>query len=145
MPTKTRKSRHVRDTYFDLIHRFPLVPIRNDKHLRDAQAVIDELVARKKLDSDEEAYLDVLSDLVMDYENKHHPIPEPSNAAMLEHLLEARGMSQAELADKTGIVRSTISQILKGKRRISMSHIGPLAEALNTSPAVFFPSKSQSD
>jgi HTH-type transcriptional regulator/antitoxin HigA len=142
MPTTTRKSRGLRDRYFQLVHAFPLVPIRNDKHLRHAQAVIDALLKKGRLDSGEDAYLEVLSDLVREYEDQHHPLPEPSDAALLAHLLEARGMSQSELASKTGIARSTISQILKGKRRISMSHVGPLAAALNADPAVFVRSKA---
>jgi transcriptional regulator with XRE-family HTH domain len=42
---------------------------------------------------------------------------------MIEHLLAARGASQADLARGTGIPRSTISEALKGKRSLSVSAV----------------------
>jgi transcriptional regulator with XRE-family HTH domain len=47
---------------------------------------------------------------------------------MRRHLIEdAKGCTQAEVSRGTGISQPIISEILKGKRRISMSHLAPLA------------------
>ena len=60
-----------------------------------------------------------------------------SDAEMLRHLIEAKGVSQTEISSATGIADSTISEILKGRRSLNRSHIGKLARYFNVSPDVF--------
>ena len=48
-------------------------------------------------------------DLVAMYEDAHCPIGPASDADMLRHLLDAKGISQVELHRQTGIPKSTIS------------------------------------
>ena len=117
----------LRDDYLELIGRLPLTSIRSDDDLEAAQDVMDELLAKGKLSSGEELYLDALSDLVGAYEDDHHQIEPASDADMLRHLMEARGVSQIELHRQTKIARSTISEILAGKRPFSRQVIGVLA------------------
>lgn len=57
------------DTYFVLVQRFPLMHIRNDKHLKAAQETIDRLL-EEKLDKGGREYLDALTDLVETYEGR---------------------------------------------------------------------------
>ena len=80
-----------RDSYLELVTAFPLASIKSQKHLAEAQKVMDRLLAKGKLDQGEEMYLDALSDLVGTYEDEHHPIAPASDADMLRHLLDAKG------------------------------------------------------
>lgn len=114
-------------TYLKLVAEFPLVSIRSEKQLDAAQAVLDSLMARGRLEPGEEMYVDALSDLVAAYEDDHYPIEPASDADMLRHLLEAKGVTQAELHRQTNIPKSTISEVLAGKRRFSRSMIRTLA------------------
>src|SRR6185436_5450113 len=100
----------------------------SDSHLAEAQAVIDRLLAKEPRDGGEEAYLDALSDLVGVYEDEHHAIEPASDADMLRHLLDARGVTQAELSQAAGIPKSTISEVLSGKRPFSRQLIRKLVE-----------------
>lgn len=108
-----------RDSYLALIQEFPLASIRSEHHLKAAQQVIDRLLARGALDSGEATYLDALSDLVAAYEDKHHPIPPPPDAELLRHLIEAKGVTQLQLSRETGVARSSISEVLSGKKPLS--------------------------
>jgi HTH-type transcriptional regulator / antitoxin HigA len=92
---------------------------------------------RRDLAPDEEDYLEVLGDLVERYEGEAYPMAPVSDAEMLRHLIEARGVSQAEISSATGIADSTISEILKGRRSLNRSHIGKLARYFKVSPEVF--------
>lgn len=131
------------NTYFSLVRTLPLVPIRNHTHLRAAQKMIDSLLQRADLDHGEEEYLEVLGNIVAEYENEHFPIAAPSDASLLRHLIEdAKGVSQADVARDTGIAPSTISEILSGTRAISKSHIPALAQYFNVSPALFLASST---
>jgi HTH-type transcriptional regulator/antitoxin HigA len=127
MAPKTVNGR-VHDSYFELVREFPLTSIRSDRYLKEAQKVIDRLLAKGKLDRGEETYLDALSDLVELYEDEHYPIGPASDADMLRHLMEAKGLSQTLLHEGTGIPRSTISEILAGKRPFSKGVIAKLAK-----------------
>ena len=92
---------------------------------------------RHKLTKAERDYLDVLTDLVEKYESQAYPAEPASDAEMLAHLLDARGMSQTELAAGVGIAGSTISEVLHGKRKLRREHVGRLAAFFGVSPAVF--------
>ena len=117
-----------RDSYLDLVTIFPLSSIRSEAHLAAAQTVMDRLLAKATLNDAEETYLDALSDLVAVYEDAHHAIEPASDAAMLQHLLEAKEISQSILSHATGIAKSSISEVLAGKKPFSRQMIRKLAE-----------------
>lgn len=135
MAIKTANGR-VHDSYLDLVREFPLTSIKSDKHLKEAQKVIDQLLAKGKLNRGKETYLDALSDLVELYEDEHYPIGPASDADMLRHLMEAKGVSQTLLHQDTGIPKSTISEILAGKKPFSKGVIAKLAKYFNVNVSV---------
>ena len=128
-----------RRRFLALNRRFPLRPIRSEEELGRACAIVDELSIREALDPAEEDYLDVLGDLIERYEDEAHPLPAISGEAMLRHILEARDLTQAEVARGAGIAEPTISAILAGRRTLNRDHIAALARYLGVSPAVFIP------
>ncbi len=130
-------SGNVEDRHVELVFRFPLCPIRSDEDLGHAIQVVDSLLGKPSLSRDEEDYLEVLSDLVEKYESEAHPMPPVSDAELLRHLIEAKGVSQTEVSRATGIADSTISEILAGKRSLNRTHIGKLARYFKVSPDVF--------
>jgi HTH-type transcriptional regulator/antitoxin HigA len=125
------------DAYLRLIRQFALRPIRSDEELAQAIRVVDELIDREELVQDEQDYLDVLSDLVENYESEAHPVPPASDAEVLHHLIEARGVTQADVARETKIAESTISEVLAGKRNLNRTHIARLARYFQVGPTAF--------
>jgi HTH-type transcriptional regulator/antitoxin HigA len=117
-----------RDRYLELVLAFPLASIKCEEHFEAAQQVMDRLLALGELGSGEEMYLDALSDLVAAYEDQHYAIAPASDADMLRHLLEAKGIAPAQLSRDTGIAKSTISEVLAGKKPFSRQIIRKLAE-----------------
>jgi len=117
-----------RDCYLELVMAFPLASIKSDEQLQEAQKVMDQLLARGKLGAGEEMYLDALSDLVAAYEDEHYAIEPASDAEMLRHLLEAKAVTQAQLSRDTMIPKSTISEILAGKKPFGRQTIRKLAD-----------------
>lgn len=125
-----------RASYLELLLAFPLASIKSEEHLIAAQAVMDRLLAKGELDHGEEIYLDALSDLVTVYENEHYVIPPASDADLLRHLMEAKGVSQMQLSRDTGIAKSTISEVLAGKKPFSRQMIRTLADYFNVDVGV---------
>lgn len=133
MATKTKFSLkgNEKDSYLELILAFPLASVRTEDHLDAAQKVMNRLLAKPTLDEGETLYLDALSDLVATYEDDHYPIDPASDADMLRHFLEAKEVSQADLHRETGIPKSTISEIVGGKKPFSRQIIRKLADYFN--------------
>ena len=79
MKTRTRKTP---DTYFELVKRFPLRPIRTEAEHRTGLDLVNELLARSNtLDRGESDYLEMLAGLLEKYEVKQFPIKDASPVA----------------------------------------------------------------
>lgn len=115
------------DSYLELVMAFPLASIKSDRHLASAQKVMDRLLAKGKLDRGEEIYLEALSDLVATFEDKHHQIKPASDADMLRHLMEAKDVTQAQVSLATSLPKSSISEVLAGRKPLSRQMIRKLA------------------
>lgn len=69
-----------------------------------------------------------LEGLLFEHEDERHVIEPASDADMLRHLMEAKGVSQALLSEDTGLPKSSISEVLSGKKNFSRLMIRKLAE-----------------
>jgi HTH-type transcriptional regulator/antitoxin HigA len=134
----TRSKRIVvEDCYLDLVRRFPLRPLRSAADLDAAVEMIDSLLDRPRLAPAEQDYLDVLSDLVGAYENEHVPIRPVGDVDLLRFLIEQKNATQAAVATGSGIVESTISEVLAGKRALNRTQIVKLARYFHVEPGAF--------
>jgi len=119
-----------------LVSEFPLVSIQSDAHLEQAQRNMDRVFAKGSLEPGEEAYLDALGDLVAAYEDVHHPIEAPSDAELLRHLMEAKGVTSAVLSRESQIPKSSISEVLGGKKPFSRQMVRALADYFRVDASV---------
>ena len=83
--------------YLPLVQSYPLRPIRSEKELDRAIRRIHALLDQPHRSRAEEDYLEVLGNLVERYEAEKHPEEPVSDAAMLRHLIDAKGVSQGRL------------------------------------------------
>jgi HTH-type transcriptional regulator/antitoxin HigA len=81
--------------------------------------------------------LDLVSELVADYDTDHFVIEASEPKEVLRYLIELRNLKQGDLAEI--VPQSNLSAILSGKRKISATLAGKLAKFFNISPAVFVP------
>lgn len=129
-------SNRMRDTYMELVQRFPLKTIKNDREHGRACAMVSELMGRK-LDGGAGDYLDTLVVLVNKYEDEHHAMAEEMTPReMLRALMEANDLNQAGIGRIIGS-ESAVSMFLKGERGLSKSQIKRLAERFKVDAGVF--------
>ena len=81
--------------------------------------------------------LDLVSELVEEYDTNHFAIEASEPKEVLRYLIEMRGLKQGDLAEI--VAQSNLSAILAGRRKISATLAGKLAKYFNVSPAVFVP------
>ena len=99
--------------------------IRTEADYEAALGRIDVLMAAEP-GTPEGEELDVLTDLVEHYEEKHVAISYPRPVAAIEFRLEQAGLTQRDLVPFIGS-RAKVSEVLSGKRQITM----PMARALH--------------
>lgn len=135
------------DQYLSLIRQFPLAPIKNKQQLNEAITLMKDLTVPTKLSAltdSENDYLDVLSDLIAQYEKKHWlPLDKPMTPAeALQYLLEESDITQSTLAIQAGVRQSHISEFLSGIRQLSKDSVMKLSAFFHVSPALFLPRQS---
>src|SRR5437660_7440849 len=133
---KARSTKRSRDSYMELVRRFPLKTIKNDDQHEQATTIISQLMGRD-LDNGSADYLEDLIVLVNKYEDEHHAIDDRmSPQEALRALMEANGLNQAEIGRIIGS-ESAVSMFLKGDRGLSKTQIRKLAERFKIDPMVF--------
>lgn len=124
-------------SYAELLVQIEPRPIGSKAALEKSYKVIDQLMSKPALSRAESEMLELLSMLVEQYESREHPTPQVSAADMLEHLIESRGITNATLAAETQVPRSTVTDILAGRRRISLGNVRKFADYFHVPPSVF--------
>lgn len=108
-----------------------LKPIKTEEQYDKALARVYELmqldIHENSVESDE---LEVLSILIKQFETEHYPIPSPNPLEAIKFRLDQMGLSEKELGDILGY-RSRKSEILSGKRKLSLAMIRKLSEVLH--------------
>ena len=141
-PTSIRRFRPaVGRKYMKLFDEFPIRPIRNDRELKAAGQIIDRLAIRDEgtLSRDEQDYLEAITLLVEDYEDKHHriDISRQSPADLVKFLMEQHGMSATDLQRVLGSKAAT-SYVMNGTRNPSRTQCVLLGRHFHVDPRLFF-------
>ena len=105
----------------------------HERLLAEVEKLMDKGEHRSK---EEDAALDLMVRLIRDYEQEHHPLPDPSPHEMLAYLMEKRGLKQADLVPIFNS-RGYVSDVINGKRAISKAHAKQLADFFKVSADVF--------
>jgi len=130
-----------RGEYAHLVAVFPPVKIRDSAQAEATEARIEALLTQPGNSEAERTYLDLLSDLLADWEDIQVVIPDIDGGELVKILLKERDLRQRDLV---GVfpTESIISEVLTGRRELSRDHIAGLAGFFHVSPAVFFPAQT---
>jgi HTH-type transcriptional regulator / antitoxin HigA len=100
-------------------------------------AEIEKLMDKgERRTAEEDVALDLMVRLVRDYEEKRHPLPNPSPGERLVYLMEQRNLKQADLLPIFKS-RGYVSDVINAKRAISKTHAKQLAEFFRVSASLF--------
>jgi antitoxin component HigA of HigAB toxin-antitoxin module len=126
------------DPYFELVHRFPLRPIRSRSGHQQAKIMLRSLAGKQP--SAVRDYKTVLVSLIADYERVAHlrlDTSKVSAADIILHLLDERDMSVNGLAKLLKISQSSLSDMLNGRRDWSKIAIVRLSDYFGLQPGLF--------
>ena len=118
-------------------------PIRTEADYEAALARVAELMDAREGTSEGEE-LDVLVDLVEVYEDKHFPMGYPDPVAAIEFCMDQQGLAPRDLVPYIGS-RARVSEVLSGKRAITMSMARALHEHLGIPAGVLLQNPAPAD
>lgn len=104
-------------------------PIKTESDYDDALAEVEKLWGAKE-NTPKGDRLDVLITLVEAYEAVHHPIDPPDPIAAIQFRMDQMGLTRKELEPFIGS-RARVSEVLNGKRDLSLNMIRRLHAELN--------------
>lgn len=84
---------------------------------------------------------DVLAALLSAYEAEMHPVPEVSPVEVIRFVMEQNGYTQSELATVLGS-RSRASEVLRGRRGLSVEMIAALSRAWSIPAGALLPNRA---
>lgn len=125
--------------------RLPPQPIATRKMHGDYSKAISLLLTEKgkgELDSASrkaiDRYLLSVVPFIEDYEKREFPPRSSTPEQVLRFLMEQNGLSQYDLANDLG-GQPVVSDVLRGKRRLTREHIERLSSRFRVSPGTFYP------
>ena len=98
-----------------------ITPIKTDADYRASLAEIEALMNAEP-DTPDGDRLDVVATLVEAYEARHFPIAAPDPIAAIKFRTEQMGLTRKNLEPMLG-TRGRVSEVLSGRRRLSLSMI----------------------
>ena len=117
----------IRDSvYAKLLAKSLPRPIHTEAEHARLTAMLLELDEREDLTPEEEALAEVLTLLIEDYEDKHHPLPHVSPYESLNSLMEERGLKHKDIWPVLGN-KGAATEVLSGRRSISKAQAKRLA------------------
>ena len=79
--------------------------------------------------------VDIVGDLIEDYETEQHPLPETNGIDALKFLMEQHGLKQGDLQEIGS--QGVVSEILAGKRELNVRQVRALSQRFGVSTATF--------
>lgn len=111
--------------------------IRTEEEYDAVAEEVEEISFKDAVSPEEREYLNLLHLLLAAYDEAHPPYGKTAtHAEILAHVLEHRGMKQADLIPVVGS-SAYVSQILSGKRGISRNMAKRLGEFFGLEASVF--------
>lgn len=117
-----------------------MAEIKNEMAYRAALERIEELLplVNDQTPTDDKNYLelDMISQLVEEYEEKYYPIGKPTLVEVIKLRLYEMGLTQKKLAELLGLSTARVSEILNGKSEPSLKIGREISIKLNIDPAI---------
>ena len=113
---------------------YPLKIIKNKRDYKLALKSLEDVFDETSGNLAE--YAETLTVLIEHYESENFPIKNSSGVEMLKFLMTQNNLKQKDLVGIVG-AKSSVSEILNGKRPLNLQHLRALANKFNVRPATF--------
>ena len=112
-------------------------PIRDEGHFARMTKILESLLDEAGADESHPVMglIDIVADLIDDYESELHPLPPTNGVDALKFLMEQHDLKQTDLHEIGS--QGVVSEILTGKRELNLRQVRALSERFGVSAATF--------
>lgn len=114
-----------------------IAPIRDEAHYQRMVAMLEGLLDEATGDEGHPAMglVDIVGDLIADYEVERHASPAATGLQALQFLMDQHGLKQADLPEIGS--QGVVSEVLAGRRELNIRQVRALAKRFAVSAATF--------
>ncbi len=124
------------EIYSNLLAKYQPKVIKTDHENELAIALAEEIAHRPNKTAEESALFELLIALIEKYEDEKYPMGKSSPHSMLLHVMEARGLTHADLIGIFGSSQEA-SEVVNNQREISKEQILALGEFFQVDSGLF--------
>ena len=112
-------------------------PIRDEGHYARMTKILESLLDEAGADESHPimGLIDIVADLIDDYDSEVHPLPQTNGVDALKFLMEQHNLKQTDLREIGS--QGVVSEILTGKRELNLRQVRALSERFGVSAATF--------
>ena len=111
--------------------------IKNEAQNDEYIARLEQITFSQNPTLEERELAEFLTVLIEQFESQHYQLKGSTPVDVLLELMEANGLKQKDLVDVFGAA-SIVSEVLHGRRKMTLNQIKKLSRRFNVSPQVFF-------
>lgn len=124
------------DIYSHLLSQHQPRIIKTEEENEKFLETVEELLSRSHLTPEEDALLELLVKLIEDFEDKHYQLNVSTPYSRLLHLMEARGLEQADLVEILGS-SEIVTKIMNRELEITKEQAEALGNFFHVEPSLF--------
>ena len=115
----------------------PIHPLRSAKEYESAVSALNALLDAGAAGERHPlaGLVGTLGQLIADYDDKHHAVPEAGGAEALRFLMDQHGLRQADLPEVGS--QGVVSEVLAGRRELNARQIRALAKRFKVGAGAF--------
>ena len=112
-------------------------PIRDEGHYARMTKILECLLDEAGSDESHPimGLVDIVADLIDDYESEYQPLPQTNGVDALKFFMEQHKLKQADLCEIGS--QGVVSEILTGKRELNLRQVRALSERFGVSADTF--------
>jgi HTH-type transcriptional regulator/antitoxin HigA len=134
---ETMSTATSRPQYADLLATALPSMIHSEKENERYLAMLEELDQKGKLSPAEQRLAELLMLLIEHFEEREYALKPAKPVEILKELIEASSLKQKDLVDVFG-TPSIVSEVMNGKRGLTIEDIKKLSRRFHVPPEVFF-------
>jgi HTH-type transcriptional regulator / antitoxin HigA len=124
------------ENYSQLLSQYQPQIIKTEEENEQFLEVVEELLSRSSLTSEEDTLLELLVKLIEDFENKHYQLNVSTPHSRILHLLEARGLEPDDLVTVLGS-SEVVTQIVNGEVAVTQEQAEALGKFFHVDVSLF--------
>jgi len=124
------------EIYSQLLSQYQPRIIKTEEENEKFLEIVEEILSRSYLTSEEDVLLELLTKLIEAFEEKHYQINSSTPHSRLKHLMEARSLEQAVLVEILGSIE-IVDKVINGDLKISRQQAEALGKFFHVDASLF--------